>query len=74
MGLQKSNSDYEAFYEVQGADDCWSAGMDIGRRSSRRWVDGHSQSKEDRRTREAEMEKKVPMDREGENELGTLPQ
>ena len=35
MGPQKSNSYYEAFYEVQGADDCWSAGMDIGRWSSR---------------------------------------
>ena len=52
MGPQKSNSYYEAFYEVQGADDCWSAGMDIGHWSSRGWVDGHSQSKEDRRIRE----------------------
>lgn len=52
MGPQKSNSYYEAFYEVQGADDCWSAETDVGSRSSRRWADGHSQSKEDRRTRE----------------------
>ena len=51
MGPQKSNSYYEAFYEVQGADDGWSEGTDVGRRS-RRWADGHSQSKEDGRTGE----------------------
>lgn len=52
MGPQKSNSYYEAFHKFQGADACWTAGMDTGSVRSGRWMDGHSQSKGDRSIRE----------------------